>query len=264
MENDVVSVIIPFYQGSINHLSRAIQSINDQTYKNIEISLCNDGNLQKRSEIEKVLSDVKSFSCLYSENKTNLGIAAARNKAALVSQGKWLLWLDADDTIEPDCIENLIRCSEDSKMVMGNCKVYEGENVALRQLDEYITKCRMFFGTKDDPFITHITSLQPEIVLRNAFETIGGFSEDFIYAEMTEFFLRFLSEFGIKSITHTPDAIYNYYRSSKSVSLEHRQELLLYRKKALIEYSHRLDLPIIDILYQDRGNDGMQIYKIVT
>ncbi len=263
MKKEIVSVIIPYYHSSIKRLTSALQSIAEQTYKHIEVSLCNDGDLQYRREIKKILSNMDSVPCVYSENRNNMGIAAARNKAAFASTGKWLLWLDADDTIEPDCIENLMKCSTKAKMVMGNCKVHEGDRIEIRRLDKYISDCRCYFGTERDPFVSHITSLQPEIVSRDMFNTIGGFSERFLYAEMTDFFLRFLSRYGIDSIAHTPDALYNYYRSSVSVSLEHRQELLMYRKKALVEYSHRLNLPIRDVIYRDRENDGMQNYQIV-
>lgn len=263
MKNELVSIIIPFYQSNINTLIKTIDSVVHQTYENIEISLCNDGNIDERQTLENVLKHFKAVNTIYSEHSVNRGISAARNTAVSVSNGKWLLWLDADDTLELDCIEQLMKFSTGVEMVLGNCRIYENDMVQLRQLENYIENCKIYFGTFKDPFTNHITSIQPELVSRNAFYKIGGFSEKFLYAEMTDFFLRFISYHGIDAIFHTPYAIYNYYRNSVSVSIEHRAELLKYRRAALLEYCERMGLQVEDIVYDRRISDGMQKYNIV-
>ncbi len=100
--NDRVSIIIPCYnQGKF--LKDAIESALNQTHKNIEVVVVNDGSTDNTSEVMRSYGKrIKAVT------QTNKGLSAARNAGIKASTGGWILPLDSDDTIEPTYIEKTI------------------------------------------------------------------------------------------------------------------------------------------------------------
>ena len=105
-QDDLVSVIIPFYNEKF-YFEECIQSVLDQSYKNIEIIISNDGS---KSEFLQILEKVKNKNpdkvLLY--HKENGGVSSARNLGIKKANGKYISFLDADDTWLPNKIEHQI------------------------------------------------------------------------------------------------------------------------------------------------------------
>lgn len=100
--NPLVTIIIPVYNGS-NFIKEAIDSALEQTYKNIEIIVVNDGSKDETEEIAKSYGDrIRYFS------KENGGVATALNLAIKEAQGEYLSWLSHDDLYYPNKIERQI------------------------------------------------------------------------------------------------------------------------------------------------------------
>jgi GT2 family glycosyltransferase/glycosyltransferase involved in cell wall biosynthesis len=101
-----VSVIIPCYNQS-EYLPDAIRSLDQQYYKNIECIIVNDGSGDSTIEIaNSLISKYKNLNLILL-NKQNGGLADARNFGIQAAKGKYILPLDADDTINPNFI---IKC----------------------------------------------------------------------------------------------------------------------------------------------------------
>lgn len=102
MENKRVSVIIPFYNG-VEWLGEAVQSILDQTYKNVEIIVVNDGSPEDvRPFLDRFGNKIEYR---YQENQ---GPAVARNLAMSIATGDYLAYEDADDIWLPTKLEKQI------------------------------------------------------------------------------------------------------------------------------------------------------------
>ena len=103
---DLVSIIVPVYN-SEKYLHRCIESIINQTYKNIEIILINDGSVDDSGKIcdAYALSD-KRIRVIHAENS---GPAAARNVGIENSKGSFIFFVDSDDFIEADILCLLIK-----------------------------------------------------------------------------------------------------------------------------------------------------------
>lgn len=96
MEQPLVSIVIPFYSGA-NWLKEAVDSVLNQTYKNVEVLIINDGSLENIDDISKEFRPViKIF------NKKNGGPASARNLGIDKASGKYIAFLDSDDLWLPD------------------------------------------------------------------------------------------------------------------------------------------------------------------
>ena len=99
-----VSVIVPVYNTEL-YLEECLESIINQTFKELEIILVNDGSTDRSLEI------IERYALKYNRiivlNQPNCGVSAARNAGIDKSSGKYLLFVDSDDTIVADAIEVL-------------------------------------------------------------------------------------------------------------------------------------------------------------
>lgn len=102
--DDKVSIIIPVYNAE-DTIERCIDSILRQTYKNWELLIINDGsNDRTESIIKKNYCDSRIFIF----NQKNQGAAQSRNRGLDLCKGNYITYIDADDWIENDYLEELI------------------------------------------------------------------------------------------------------------------------------------------------------------
>lgn len=105
MNNLLVSIIVPIYNSEA-FLDKLIQSTINQTYKNIEIILVNDGS----TDLSKEICDKYTFidSRIKTIHKDNGGLVSSRKTGLKMATGDYILYIDGDDWIELDLIENYI------------------------------------------------------------------------------------------------------------------------------------------------------------
>lgn len=99
MREALVSIVIPCYQQE-QYLSAAIDSVLRQTYRNLQVIVVNDGSTDGSHEVACRYRD----SILYI-NQANAGVTAARNCGADVAEGRFLVFLDADDILDHRAVE---------------------------------------------------------------------------------------------------------------------------------------------------------------
>lgn len=125
---DLISIIIPVYNVD-RYLMRTIESLENQTYPNIEIILINDGSTDLSPTIIKECSD-KYSNIIFREQK-NAGVSFARNNGLSIAKGKYIMFLDADDYLPNYSVEKLYRCIKEyeTDIAMGITKrVIEDKN----------------------------------------------------------------------------------------------------------------------------------------
>ena len=105
-EKDIISIIVPVYNVE-KYLDKCIDSIINQTYKNIEIILIDDGSTDQSSAIcDKYSKLDKSIKVIH---KKNGGISDARNEGTKITTGSYLMFIDSDDYIDSNMIEELYK-----------------------------------------------------------------------------------------------------------------------------------------------------------
>lgn len=101
----LVSIIIPIYNVE-KYLEKCIKSIINQTYRNLEIILINDGSTDESANIcEKYKNQDNRIVFI---NKKNGGAASAKNEGLKVAKGDYITFVDSDDFIELDMIEYMV------------------------------------------------------------------------------------------------------------------------------------------------------------
>ena len=101
---DIISIIVPIYNGE-RYIQRCVESLKNQTYKNIEIILVDDGSTDKTAQICKELSLSDNRIAFF--NQKNSGAGGARNKGIENAQGNIIGFVDCDDWIARDFCEYL-------------------------------------------------------------------------------------------------------------------------------------------------------------
>lgn len=138
---ELISVIIPVYNVE-KYLSECLDSVINQTYKNIEIILIDDGSKDSSGKIcdEYAQKDTR-FKVIHKENG---GVSAARNTGLDVAQGAYITFVDADDFVERDFVENLYKKiqQESSDLCFSRYDKFNGHFIEVVEVfpDEPVTK----------------------------------------------------------------------------------------------------------------------------
>ena len=118
----MISVIVPIYKVE-KYLCQCLDSIVNQTYRDLEILLIDDGSPDKCGEIcEEYAKKDSRINVFHTENK---GLSAARNLGLREAKGEYIGFVDSDDWIEPNMYEELLRRLEETGTDISICGVWE-------------------------------------------------------------------------------------------------------------------------------------------
>lgn len=102
MDNNTASIIVPVYNQS-DKVERCVNSLLLQTYQNIEIIIVDDGSTD--GSYEKCCKIASSDSRLIVKRQANSGVSQARNTGITYASGKYMMFADSDDWLDPKCVE---------------------------------------------------------------------------------------------------------------------------------------------------------------
>ena len=108
-----VSIIVPIYNAG-EYLNQCVESLTNQSYKNIEILLVNDGSTDKSGEIcNELQAQDERIRVIHKENG---GAASARNIGVKESSGDYVMFIDADDWFELDTVSTLVSHMDNNQL----------------------------------------------------------------------------------------------------------------------------------------------------
>lgn len=122
---DKISVIVPVYNVE-NYLNSSLNSICNQSYKNIEIILVDDGSSDKSGEICDYWASKDSRIKVF--HKPNGGLSSARNKGLDNATGDYISFIDSDDVIHEDFYLKLIEACKSEEADIAVCNFVRVEN----------------------------------------------------------------------------------------------------------------------------------------
>ena len=129
----LVSVIVPIYKVE-KYLNKCVDSIINQSYKNLEIILVDDGSPDKCGEIcDKYAEKDSRVKVIHKENG---GLSDARNAGIDIAKGDYLLFVDSDDWITSNICEVLIKNANDNLSDIIACNQYESFDGGFHKICE--------------------------------------------------------------------------------------------------------------------------------
>ena len=208
-----VSVYIPAYNCEA-FVREAVESALNQTYDDLEVVVCNDGSTDKTGHIlDNHYSENQRVVILHQENQ---GISAATNAAIRSCRGEYILQLDADDVLLPNCVESLVAVMDTTEhdFVYGDSHLISADGEDLGPAYSWSTYCR--FRLLNGMFIHH-----PRMFRASVFARTEGFSVDLTNAVDFDFYLQ-LSQHARGYHLQLP--LYLYRQHTTNTSKVNRKE----------------------------------------
>lgn len=229
MNGNLVSVIITTYGRTGNLIFEAINSVRNQTYKNIEIIVVDDNGFgtEIQTSNEKIFQNENDIR--YIANKKNSGAQVSRNVGILASKGKYIACLDDDDIWMPEKIEKQVALMEEENLALVFCNGYRFYNDDLNDKKLYQYN---FISNRDLDFNTelrsdHIGSTSIPLMRKDCISQTGLFDVDMPARQDYEMWLRFCRYFRVKGINEP--LFYYRYHSGDRITKSYDKEILSYQ-----------------------------------
>lgn len=213
---DLVSVVIPCYNHE-KYIRSCLESIINQTYKNIEILVCDDNSSDSSYEILKEYETIlkNRFSrVIICKNEVNLGVCKTLNKLIRQCEGQYIKTIASDDMLRASAIKDYV-----DFMLHNNCDILfanlyiVGENVGYPVTDEeqlrkyYVSPPRISSNLTQQLCSGNFISGASQFFKRSTFDKFGYYDERFCLEDW-EFSLRVSKSGKIKYL----DKVTMYYR----------------------------------------------------
>lgn len=160
-DNELVSVIVPMYKVE-KYIGKCIESILQQSYKNLEIICVDDASPDNCAAVCQRAAD-KDARVVLVEKERNEGLAEARNTGLKFASGKYVMFIDSDDWIMKDMVEVLVREQKKSSADIVQCGYVKVRN-ELMEIRLPVTKREELLTGKEAILRMYTTShIQPDV-----------------------------------------------------------------------------------------------------
>ncbi len=236
----LISIVMPVFNTPIQYLEAAIGSVKNQSYKNWELCMCDDGssNYETVEYLKRVLDDSDPrIHVIFSA--ANDGISQATNKAITLAQGDYIAFLDHDDELTPNALEEVAK-------VFGEHRdldiVYSDQD----KIDAGGNLSESFYKPDWSPeFFRHVMYVGHLLVLRRSLiEQTDRFNSTYDGVQDYEFMLR-ASEVTNR-IHHIPQILYHWRKIPGSVAMttgEKGDRIAELQAQAVNEHLKRMGIP---------------------
>lgn len=211
-----ITVIVPVFNVK-NHLTKCLESILNQTYSNLELILVDDGSTDGSNVIcDSIAMKDNRVTVIHQQNS---GVSIARNNGMAEASGDYILFVDSDDYLELDMLNQLIGLSEGAEIVicnfymdyMNRSELFYKEN--LNKTYDSIEALREILSFDKHPvFLGH---LWHKLFCRGLLESITFDSRYALYEDMLFVVKAFLQA---KSIRYTSYGGYHYVQRRSSIT----------------------------------------------
>ena len=201
MNSEKVSVIIPAFNAA-ETLAEAVYSAVNGTHKHLEILIVDDFSTDDTDRVGVQLADEDSR-IQYFRNPENYGVSKSRNLMIYQATGKYVAFLDSDDTWEPNKLEFCLKMLQDNpevKAVAHALRYLDKRGNKLSYVPTYpTTKAQMqeIKETGESPWVFPSSVVVDRSILLKE----GGFAEDWQVGEDTELFTKIAQKHGLLAAT---------------------------------------------------------------
>ena len=216
----MVSVVISAYNAT-GTLERLFACLLNQTWQNLQIILVNDGSKDGTEAMARKAAEKDPRLTVVSQE--NLGISSTRNAGLALCKGKYIRFIDADDTLPLDSIERMVRRAEKdgSELVIGGYDQYFGERKSFHNLagrDDTVPCDDMMRHLCDHANSYFYGVLWNKLFVRELVEKQQcRFQQGLTWGEDFAFVMDYLA--GVKQVSFMKDSLYDYRRTAGSTSI---------------------------------------------
>lgn len=207
-----VSVLMPVFNAE-RYVEAAVRSVLDQTFRNFEFLIIDDGSTDASLAILKRLAALDSR--IFVTSRPNAGIVATRNELLFMSRGKLVALMDADDECAPERFAQQVNYLQENPQIVGlgtRVVFIDPEGSRLMEAMNHLVHEEI----DAELLRPGLGMVNPSVMARaDACKLIGGYRPEYEYAEDLDFFLR-LAEFG--KLANLPTPLLQYRLHSSSVS----------------------------------------------
>lgn len=133
-KDPLISIIMPCYNAEA-YIDEAILSVLEQTEKNWELIVINDGSKdQSRHVVERFTTSDSRIRLI--ENEQNMGVSKTRNRGIEISKGRWIAFLDSDDVWEGNKLEKQMRLNKEknAQFIFTGCNVIDENSKVIGKM----------------------------------------------------------------------------------------------------------------------------------
>lgn len=213
MEQDLISIIVPVYNVQ-EYLKNCINSILNQSYKNIEIILVDDGSTDESSSICDLY--VKKDNRIKVIHKENGGLSDARNMGIKSARGKYITFVDSDDYLDENYVKVLyiLITENNSDIACSRMKKTDSLNDKIINKNEKINIYNSIDAIKEILYQRNIDNSAPsKLFKKDLFENIL-FPVGYAFEDLDTMYKLFLQANKIVSTTNN---YYLYYQRQGSI-----------------------------------------------
>jgi glycosyltransferase involved in cell wall biosynthesis len=255
----LVSVIVPAFNAE-EYIMECLSSVINQTYRNLEIIVINDGSTDRTKDMLGNINDPR----LIILNQPNKGCSAAKNIGLKISKGDFIQYLDADDYLSLDKIEKQLMVLKDKPNCTAVCKT---QIISCKDsnLNDEISSDFLIDNLTGMEFLLNLLGskgkfgmVQPNayLITRNISDRVGCWNEEISPSpdEDGEYFSRILLE----SQTVMCTGGINFYRRPPSGNTLSK----LFSMERSLNLLRTVDLKFQHIFKKNRGNHQLWLYQI--
>ena len=228
MKKPLVSIVIPVYNRR-NTVEKAIGSVLDQTYPNIELLVIDDGSADGTFDILERLSSRR----IRIIRQAHKGANAARNLGIRESKGEFIAFQDSDDEWLPDKLERQISYMAENGYEACYCPLSFCESGECREYfpQDYRNKEKYERNLSDILRVHSVIGTPTLVIHKNVIRDVGLFDEEMPRLQDYEYVIRIVQK---KKIGYVDEALVKVHRAGESISGDERKlreaEKLLLKK----------------------------------
>lgn len=251
--------MIPVYKAA-DTITRCVESLKKNTYKNLQIILVEDCSGDQTINVCKKLADTyNNVICI--ENDRNHGVSYTRNHGLDHADGTYLMFVDSDDYVEADYIETMISAIScaDNESIMPVCGYINHDEKKNRRTDT-------FLPSNEQEHLKKSIEIMPELYEKRMLQIIWNkifrldvikqndirFKEEMFIGEDFRFLLEYMKAAKISGFFFVNKALYHYMRDNEN-SLMSR----------LLEVKIQDSLDNFELMYQIIGKSKEEINKLL-
>jgi glycosyltransferase involved in cell wall biosynthesis len=226
------------------YIRQAIESVLNQTFQDFELFIIDDGSTDDSKSIIEAYASNSKVTVVYQKNK---GLNITNNIALRLSQGKYIMRLDADDYLSEDALEsmvNLLEADSNLGMVFPDYYLVDANNTVTAEVKRHDFKSDV--QLYDQPAHGACT------VIRTSFlKSVGGYDESYSCQDGYELWIKFIAKYKVSNIAKE----LFYYRQHGSNLTSNEKRILDTRRDINVNFikNNKIQTPVTIAIIPVRG-----------